>query len=76
MGLSPTYAWPLADPGSFVVAVAGAAQAETRDFSVPASFNIAQASHESDWWNVSSLATTYHNYYGIKCNPPNEAGLA
>lgn len=67
-----TYAQPWLDPASFIETVAIPAQDEMLDSGVPASFSIAQASYESNWQNISSLAATYNNYHGIKCSDPNE----
>lgn len=69
---SPIYAHPLQGPNSFIASVASSAQGEMRDSGVPASFTIAQASYESNWNNVSTLASGYNNYHGIMCSRPNE----
>ena len=66
------YARPWHDPASFINSVTSPAQGEMQDSGVPASFSIAQASYESNWQNVSTLAATHNNYHGIKCSSPNE----
>lgn len=74
LGSSEASIWagPNPDPGSFVSSVSSLAQAEMCDSGVPASFSIAQASLESDWNSLRSLAATYGNYHGIKCSSPSE----
>ncbi|MEA5154255.1 glucosaminidase domain-containing protein [Raineyella sp.] len=53
-------------PSTYIKQTVDAAQGVQREFKVPASVAIAQSILESGWGD-SSLAKTYHNYFGIKC---------